>query len=68
MPREAIAWRDGERPRSPVRGDELISELGIEPGPEVGRLLEAIDEAAFAGEVSSREDALALARARARPS
>ena len=52
----------GDRPRAPVRGDELIAELGIEPGPEVGRLLEAIDEAAFAGEVSTREEALALAR------
>ena len=59
---QAIAWRGAERPRAPVRGDDLISELGIEPGPEVGRLLEAIEEAAFAGEVGSREDALALAR------
>ena len=47
-----------------MRGDELIAELGIEPGPEVGRLLDAIDEAAFAGEVRTREEALALARAR----
>ena len=39
----------GDRPRAPVRGDDLIAELGLEPGPEVGRLLDAIDEAAFAG-------------------
>jgi hypothetical protein len=45
-----------------VRGDDLIAELGIERGPEVGRLLELIEEAAFVGEVGSREDALALAR------
>ena len=45
-----------------MRGDELIAELELEPGPEVGRLLDAIDEAAFAGEVSTREDALELAR------
>jgi putative nucleotidyltransferase with HDIG domain len=59
---EALAWRTGRRPRSPVRGDDLIAELGLEPGPEVGRLLETIDEATFAGEVQTREDALALAR------
>jgi putative nucleotidyltransferase with HDIG domain len=61
---EALAWRASGLPEPPVRGDELISALGIAPGPEVGRLLEAIREAAFAGEVRSREDALALARAR----
>ena len=60
--REALAWRAGERPRAPVRGDDLIAELGLDPGPEVGKLLERIDEAAFAGEVTSRDDALALAR------
>jgi hypothetical protein len=38
--------------------------LGIEPGPEVGRLLEELREAAFAGEVESKEDALRLARSR----
>ena len=49
-------------PRPLVRGDELARELGIDPGPEVGRLLEALREAQYAGEVGSREDALALAR------
>jgi poly(A) polymerase len=62
LARDALAWRSGARPRGPVRGDELIGELGLEPGPEVGRLLEAIEEATFAGDVRSREDALALAR------
>jgi putative nucleotidyltransferase with HDIG domain len=60
---EAIAWRKaGGPPAPPVRGDELIAELGLEPGPRVGELLETLREATFAGEVSSREDALALAR------
>ena len=58
----ALDWRSGRRPRSPVDGDDLIAELELEPGPEVGRLLELIDEATFAGEVRSRDDALALAR------
>ena len=60
--REALAWRAGERPRSPLDGDELMAALEMEPGPEVGHLLERIDEAAFAGEVVSRDQALALAR------
>lgn len=58
-----------ERLTSPpklVRGDDLIAALGIEPGPEVGRLLSAIEEAQAAGEVTTREEALALARTRIR--
>jgi hypothetical protein len=41
-----------------VRGDEL----GIEPGPLIGRILDAIDEERAAGTISTREEALALAR------
>src|SRR3954470_12494691 len=58
---EALAWR-AHPPRPPVTGEELMEALGLEPGPEVGRLLEELREAAFAGEVGSRDDALALAR------
>ena len=49
-------------PRPPLRGDELAAELGIEPGPELGGLLAALEEAAFAGEATTREEALELAR------
>jgi hypothetical protein len=41
-----------------VRGDEL----GLPPGPEIGRILAAIDEERAAGTISTREEALALAR------
>lgn len=58
----ALDWHAGGGPRPLVRGDELARELGIDPGPELGRLLEALREAQFAGEVTTREDALALAR------
>jgi putative nucleotidyltransferase with HDIG domain len=44
-----------------VNGHELMEVLGLSPGPKVGQLLEAIREAQAAGEVQSREDALALA-------
>ena len=59
---EALAWRRDGPPRPPIKGDRLADELGIEPGPELGRLLGEIEAAVFAGEVSSAEDAIALAR------
>jgi hypothetical protein len=58
---EALEWRE-HPPSPPVRGDELIAALGIEPGPEVGRLLQIVEEAAFAGEARSRDEALDVAR------
>jgi poly(A) polymerase len=59
---EALAWRRSGPPRSPVRGDQLASELRIEPGPELGRLLGEIEAAVFGGEVTTREEAVDLAR------
>jgi hypothetical protein len=41
-----------------VRGDEL----GLEPGPAIGRILDAIDEERAAGTITTRDEALALAR------
>ncbi len=58
----ALDWREHGPPRPPVRGDELASELGIEPGPELGRLLERLGEAAYTGEATTRAEAVALAR------
>ena len=40
-----------------VRGDEL----GLEPGPAIGRILDAIEEERAAGTISTRDEALALA-------
>ncbi len=45
-----------------VDGRALMRELDIDAGPRVGELLEAIREAQAEGEVTTREDALALAR------
>jgi poly(A) polymerase len=58
----ALDWREQGPPKVPVRGDELASELGIEPGPELGRLLRELEEAAYVGDASTREQAIALAR------
>ena len=45
----ALEWRRSGAPVPPVRGDELARALGIEPGPELGRLSEGLREAVFAG-------------------
>jgi poly(A) polymerase len=58
----ALDWREHGPPRLPVRGDELAEELGIEPGPELGRLLGELEQAAYVGEADTREQAVALAR------
>lgn len=45
-----------------LRGDELARELGIRPGPRLGELLARLEEDVFAGEVTTREEAVARAR------
>ncbi|MGI8461569.1 MAG: hypothetical protein ACR2OC_08050, partial [Solirubrobacterales bacterium] len=59
---EALDWRESGPPRAPLAGDDLAAELGIEPGPELGRLLHELEAAVFAGDVTSRETAIAHAR------
>jgi hypothetical protein len=54
---EALAWR-ASPPRPPIRGDELARALGLLPGPDIGRILEELTEASFAGEIVTREEAL----------
>lgn len=54
-PVEAARLADPVEPL--VRGDEL----GLAPGPAIGRILEAIDEERAAGTITTREEALALA-------
>ena len=53
-----------EKARSNDPADTLVrgNELGLPPGPEVGRLLERIAEERAAGTISTREEALELAR------
>jgi len=42
-----------------ISGHDLIKAFGLKPGPKVGELLEAVREARAAGELSTREEALA---------
>jgi poly(A) polymerase len=62
MLRDALAWHRDGPPRPPVSGDELARELGIEPGPELGRVLEDLRAETFTGEISSRAEAIERAR------
>ncbi len=56
-----LQWRAAGRRQPLVRGDALAAALDLEDGPQLGRLLAAIDEARFAGEVSTPDEAIALA-------
>jgi tRNA nucleotidyltransferase/poly(A) polymerase len=49
-------------PASLLDGNDLLRELSLKPGPLVGKLIESVREAQAAGEISTREEALALAR------
>ncbi len=58
---EALRWRV-QRPQPPLRGDRLARAIGLRPGPELGRVLAELEEAAYAGEVQTEEQALSRAR------
>jgi poly(A) polymerase len=60
----ALRWRADGPPTLLLRGDELARELGIALGPRVGELLEELARAQYTGEVSTREQAVALLRGR----
>lgn len=62
----ALEWRAEGPPQPPLSGDELMAELGIAAGPQVGELLELLRQGVYTGEVSDRAAALELARSRVR--
>lgn len=45
-----------------VSGSDLMDQLGLERGPQIGELLEMLREAQALGEFSTKEEGLALAR------
>jgi poly(A) polymerase len=53
--------RDELNPPPLITGDDLKA-LGLEPGPEYKRLLEAVREAQLEGTITTREEALELVR------
>ena len=58
---DGLRWRAAP-PHPPVRGDELSKAIGLRPGPRLGELLRELEEASFAGEVTSEGEAIELAR------
>jgi poly(A) polymerase len=47
-------------PPALLNGRDLIEQFGLQPGPQVGELLEAVREAQAEGRVNTRQDAFAL--------
>jgi poly(A) polymerase len=60
---DALRWRAEGLPAPLLRGDELARALGIATGPQVGALLEELAAAQYAGELSTRAEAITHARA-----
>jgi hypothetical protein len=61
----AVAYTPAPERQTPlVNGHDLIYSLGLSPGPQIGMLLREISEAQAAGEISTRAEALDLARTR----
>ncbi|HEV3283206.1 MAG TPA: HD domain-containing protein [Solirubrobacteraceae bacterium] len=58
----ALMWHSEGPPRPLLRGDELAELLGVEPGPRIGELLNGLAEAQYAGEVSTRAQAVEYLR------
>ena len=58
----ALDWHRDGPPKSPIPGDELAAALGIQPGPELGRIIGEVEAAVYAGEVKGRDDAITFAR------
>ncbi len=50
------------RPSPLINGNDIMQELGLRPGKQIGVLLEAIREAQASGEVTTKEEALAFAK------
>jgi len=55
-PQEAVS------PPTLITGHDLIAEFGLEAGPRIGKLLEAVREAQAAGEITDRTGALEYVR------
>ncbi len=50
------------KPVKLIDGNDLINIFGLKPGPEIGELLEMVEEAGAIGEINSRDEALSYIR------
>ena len=55
-------YKEVVSPRPLLNGDDLMAELKLEPGAQIGEILEALREAQAAGEIKNRKEALAHAK------
>ncbi|HTU16390.1 MAG TPA: HD domain-containing protein [Solirubrobacterales bacterium] len=62
MVADGLEWRRTGPPAQFLPGDELADRLGIEPGPDLGRIMDGLAEARYAGEIDSASEAVELAR------
>jgi poly(A) polymerase len=53
-----LDWRQSGPPAPLLRGDEIIAELGVKAGPELGSALAELEAAQYAGEVTDRAGAI----------
>jgi putative nucleotidyltransferase with HDIG domain len=58
----ALAWHEHGPPPPLIRGDALAAALDLAPGPRLGELLAGIAEAQYAGEATTPEQAVDVAR------
>lgn len=58
---------DREKASPLVSGRDLLRDFGLQPGPQIGRLLDAVREAQAIGEVRTRDEALDLVRSLLEP-
>ena len=57
----ALDWHRDGQPSPPIDGDVIVDELGIEPGPEVGKIIEELRAATYSGELAGADEARAYA-------
>lgn len=57
-----LEWHRTGPPEVPIPGDELAGQLGIEPGPELGRVIGELREDVYVGEVATAKDAVERGR------
>lgn len=58
----AVPWEQKGPAPALLRGDEIATEAGIEPGPRLGEAVRELEAAQWCGEVSTREQAIAHLR------
>lgn len=58
----ALDWHRSGPPAQFLPGNELARELGIKPGPELGKVIEELAAARYAGEISDATEAVEHAR------